>query len=189
MRQLWSTRDSSDMVRRGKAHLRKGVADCKKRAQKPAVVFDVDETMLFNHPRGGDHRVATNAPVREIYDWCVENKVPVYVITARIKSQWSHALLKNQLGALDYDKVNKIYMVPKAFKNDDDPSVFKARARDRIRDRHKRTLLLNVGDQTTDHIETGRRQIVPAMPRSDTYYGLLDVREHSSMLGVKLPAE
>jgi hypothetical protein len=177
------------MVRRVLTHLRKGVADCKNRAKKPVAVFDVDETLLFNHPRSGDHRVATNAPVREIYDWCVENKVPVYVITARIKSEWSYKLLKNQLEALGYDKVSKTYMVNSDFKDDADPSGFKAFIRGRIRDDHKRTLLLNVGDQTTDHIEAGRRQSVPAMPRRDAYYGLLDIKEHPAMLGVKLPEE
>lgn len=188
MRELWSTRNEREMVTRAVAHLRKGMANCKKKSLKPAVVFDVDETLLFNNPRSGDHRVATNDPVREIYDWCVDHKVLVYIVTARVKSPWSYKLLKNQLDALDYSHISKIYMVPKAFKDDDDPSVFKARARDRLRDKHKKTLLLNVGDQMTDHIETGRKQVVPTT-RADTFYGLLDIKENPLMLGIKLPEE
>ena len=188
MRELWSTRDDREMVKRATTHLRRGVANCKKNSLKPAVVFDVDETLLFNNPRSGDHRVATNAPVRQIYEWCVEHKVPVYIVTARVKSPWSYELLKNQLDALDYTRIGKIYMVPKDFKDDDDPSVFKARARDRLRDKHKKTLLLNVGDQITDHIETGRKQVVPSTNR-DTFYGLLDIKENPHMLGIKLPEE
>jgi predicted secreted acid phosphatase len=187
MRLLWSTRDPQEMVRRALTHLRKGVANCKAKGQKPAAVFDVDETLLFNHPASGDHRVAVNGPVREVYDWCAANGVDAYIITARVKSPWSSKLLQNQLQALDYS-AKKVYMVPKAYKDDADPSMFKARARERLRDRHKRTILINVGDQLTDHVETGRRQVVPAT-RADTFYGMLDVKDHPAMLSVKLPEE
>lgn len=160
------------------------------RCPSPAVVFDVDETLLLNHP-SDDGRFRPNPSVVELYNYASSAGAIPYVVTARRKSPWSVAFLRKQLNEIGANQPKKIYMVNKDYDNDSSASRFKRDARGRIQDRHNKQILLNVGDQCSDMFLTGEfstensifeRQLGPSLS-----YGLIDPTD-PALLSLKLPS-
>ncbi len=159
--------------------------------RRPAVVFDVDETLLLNHKdeENFPDAIAINPEIKSFYEWLVERNIDVYVVTARRKSDWSHRYLKAQLHSLGYDDIKKHYMVTKAYDADPSASRFKRDARRRITDKHGSRILLNVGDQASDlflvhpYSQTNARVAHSLDPAR--YYGFAP-NDGVSMVAIKL---
>ena len=93
----------------------------------PAAVFDIDETLLRNR---GDDRVSVQPVGKKLFDFAAEKDMNIFLVTARRKSLDSFRFARKQLETLGYDfgKVKKVYMVSKAFDDDEDyGSRFKRR--------------------------------------------------------------
>ena len=148
----------------------------------PVAVFDVDETLLFNHDDDED-TIAVNGSVKPIYDYLLKNKIPMYIVTARQKSGSACKYVTRQLRALGYTGFKGVFMTPREYMDDPDPGKYKFDARAFIRNNGE-TIILNVGDQITDHV--GSHQSIKYPIRKDFYYGLRDP-DHPSMMSVKLP--
>ena len=158
----------------------------------PAVVFDADETLLLNHEDDDSGMFAPNGGVVALYNQARDLGIPAYVVTARRKSPWAASYLRRQLSRIGVDDVERVYMVNRAYDDDESASRFKMDARRRIRDHHGHRILLNVGDQVSDHLlvgpyATAETTAMEASLRPKRFYGLLP-RDGVSLVSLKLPS-
>ena len=166
---------------RMQAHARAHIDQMLRRVPGPVAVFDVDETLLFNHPDQED-TIGLNRNVRPVYTYLKRMRVPMYVVTARARTQGSYDYLRRQLEALGYTGFQGMYLTPREYVDDDSPARYKYDARAELQKHH--TIILNVGDQITDHL--GAEQQLAQPVRRDMYYGLHDTA-HPAQLSIKLP--
>ena len=144
-----------------------------------AAVFDIDETLLRNR---GDDRVAVQPVGKKLFEFASAKGMDIYLVTARRKSKDSYEFAKKQLEALGYDlsNVKKIYMVSKAFDDDDDyGGRFKREARSRIAKTH--SILINAGDRWSDLSAGGEPE------DSAPSYAIVDPQEEGVLQGIKFP--
>ena len=183
---LWSSRKGSTAAKFGRDVVREAL---KRGVQQPAVVFDMDETLMFNRDKyDEDIKIAVNPHMKELYDWLVSRGVTVFVVTARRRNDWSYNLIHKQLRGLGYHNIKGVYMVPKSYDADPSASRFKLDARRRIMSMGYK-ILLNVGDQASDHM------LVPpyhaangdfaARLDKNKYYGIKS-DDGSSLMSIKL---
>lgn len=115
---------------------------------RPAICFDIDETLILNHPDDVE-KFQPNPPIIAIYDWAIDNNVAVYIITARPKiednARWTEKILE-KVGVHEY---KRIYYEPLEY-DGKCHSLSKYAYRRRIHEKHKDTIMLSVGDQWTD---------------------------------------
>ena len=182
---VFSTRDVRTACARG----RDVVDTYKNRCDRPAAVFDVDETLLLNHP-SDDGRYRANPPVVALYDH-VDAGFDTYIVTARRKSDWSMNYLKKQLAGIGVRDPKRIYMVTKAYDRDPSASRFKRDARERIQTKHGAQIILNVGDQASDMFLTGEydrgNEAFAQTLMPDHAYGIVHPND-PALLALKLPA-
>ena len=114
----------------------------------PAVCFDIDETLILNHPTEDD-KFRRNDPVANIYDWAVAHGVKVYVITARPKirsnAEWTQKILEKS----GITNCEKVYYEPEGMESGDAKYAY----RKRIWEKHGQCCMLSVGDQWTDLLQ------------------------------------
>lgn len=114
----------------------------------PAVCFDIDETLILNHPTEDD-KFKRNGPVAKIYDWAVANDVKVFIITARPKirsnAKWTEKILEKSR----ITKYEKVYYEPEGVESGDAKYAY----RKRIWEEHGQCCMLSVGDQWTDLLQ------------------------------------
>ncbi len=150
----------------------------------PAAVFDIDETLLRNHPTNDD-KVSVHPVGKRMYDWAAQNNVTVFLLTARRKSPDAFAFAKKQLAALGYDlsAVRKVYMVSSEYDDDEDAgAAFKRTVRTRIARAH--SIVLNAGDRWGDVTLSERRP--SGAPAKNTYVGVVS-NEPGVLQGIKFP--
>ena len=100
----------------------------------------------------------------------------------KVGARHSEQDLKDRLEALGYDlsNVKKIYMVSKAFDDDDDyGGRFKREARSRIAKTH--SILINAGDRWSDLSAGGEPE------DSAPSYAIVDPQEEGVLQGIKFP--
>ena len=152
----------------------------------PAVIFDIDETLLRNRD---DDRVSVQDAGQRMYEWAAANRVDIYLVTARRKSPDAFAYAKKQLSKLGYDLsvVRKIYMVNKEYDEDEDAGArFKRTIRKRLAQTH--SIVLNAGDRWGDiTLSDHRPKGAPA--DSQMYMGVVSGGEAGQLQGIKFPRE
>lgn len=168
---------SSDSVRYVKEVLNR-VID---RVKRPAAVFDVDATLLFNNPR--DDTVTANKPVVEFMHTLRGKGVDVFIVTARQKTNGAAVYLADQLERCGVHGYKKLYMNNKQFALEPDPSRFKIACRERIRD-SGHTIVVNVGDKWTDHFMNGDNETTRSLMHPLRYYTV--VGDSLGMVSLKL---
>ena len=177
---VWETPRADNMVQYVRAHLDKWAS-----TPHPVAVFDIDETLLINSPEDAvTEGIVDNKPGHVLYNSVRKHKIPVYIVTARKKSEASHDYAVRQLHSLGYTAFERLYLTPTKYCRDDDPSRFKADARARIEAQHGGKIVLCVGDQITDHLAPGQSLDHPV--RRDLYCGFVSPST-PECLSVKLP--
>ena len=139
------------------------------RVKRPAAVFDVDATLLFNNPHNDS--VTANKPIVEFMHTLREKGVDVFIITARQKTNGAAVYLADQLERCGVHGYKKLYMNNKQFATEPDPSRFKIACRERIRD-SGHTIVVNVGDKWTDHFEHGDNETTQGLVHPIRYYAI-----------------
>lgn len=177
MKLLWSSTNEAHVAAVAMMNANKAI---EMGTQKPAAaVFDIDETLLRNRE---DDRVAVQPVGKKLYEYAAGKGMDIFLVTARRKSKDSFEFAKKQLEALGYDlgSVKKIYMVSKAFDDDDDyGGRFKREARRRIAKTH--SILINAGDRWSDLSAGGEPEdYAPA-------YAIVDPQEEGVLQGIKFP--
>ena len=134
---------NAEMVERVKAMLRAKAPHL--RAENMAVCFDVDECLL----QWDGEKSFRRQDVASLFDVSRELGLKRYIITARPKTTGGIQYLRKQLAALGFSprELEEIYMMPREY---DDPGIYKSDARQHIRNKTSRDILLMVGDQSTD---------------------------------------
>lgn len=156
----------------------------------PCVVFDVDETLILNHPTKED-AFKTHPVGKSLFNYAAENNVPIFVVTARAKSQWAKNYLLKQLKHVGYDtsKIKGVYMQAKAWiDNDDGGAVFKKAAREKIAQTH--TIVVNAGDRWSDVVtEHDTAKLQTRVPLTENIYVGIKPLESHTLYAMKFPDE
>jgi len=158
------------------------------KVENPAAVFDIDETLILNVEDDG---YKVHRPVYDVVQFLRKHHVPVFVVTARRKSEASAAYAMEQLYTF-YDEFDGLYMVNKEHDEDDSASIFKFRSRQRVMDKGY-TIVLNAGDNWSDlglMAKNEKHQVhtewKTTYPSRKKHY-LLENVEETSLLSWKVP--
>ena len=89
-----------------------------KEVDAPAAIFDIDETLILNVE---DNGYKVNKPVYDVVNFLQNQQVPIFVVTARRKSEASAAYAIDQLCTF-YSGLRGLYMVNKEHDEDDSAS-------------------------------------------------------------------
>lgn len=183
---IWMTSNAAKAAQVGANVIDQSVAWGLKKP--PAVVFDVDETLILNHPTDDD-RFKVQPVGKALFEFASKRNVPVFIVTARAKSQWARRLLQKQLEKAGYDlsNVKGVYMQPKEFVGlEDGGAAFKKKARAQIGASH--TIVLNAGDRWGDVTDPGS-SITKRVPNTSQAYVSLRPSEPQTLFGIKFPDE
>ena len=144
---LLSTKDENELERFVIGTLR----DHSIRSKEYAIVFDIDETLMIEHPKK-ENLFRANTPVVAMYREAQRLGYAIYLITARPKSTDGLKYTTKQLDKLNLKDHETIYFKNKIYEADASSSRFKRDARRRIFEKHGKKVLLNIGDQWSDHL-------------------------------------
>ena len=199
---LFSTASPDEAVRHVQTIAHELIRICKDSTPptQPLAIFDVDETLLLNHPTNDD-KVAANPPIKRLHDWLKRQGVKIFVVTARRKGRWSRAFVDKQLKAIGYPAPQSVEMVNKEHDQQPSASRFKLNARERIAAKTGGRIILNAGDQASDMflVEPAARAADAATAKrntqfarrhlpADMYHGIENA-DGISALALKLPAD
>ena len=152
------------------------------RKQEPGsccCVFDIDDTLFST--RDDDEFISVHKVGKYIYELCRRLGIDVVLVTARQGSPSSKAYVKKQLKQLGF-YYSDLYMQSK---NDTDTSRYKYNCRAEIA--KKRKILLNVGDQLSDHFNSlseSDEAVARATFSGSTYY-VIKVPDDPARLSIK----
>ena len=157
------------------------------KVKNPAVIFDIDATLLFNDETelGGECRARKNVPILNIHRQCIQRKIPVFLVTARPLT--GRQFTEEQLKCLGIT-YNFLFLRPPSYRSWGDISMFKQHCRDMIRNSGYNTLL-NVGDQWSDVVQATSKQLSMLGTWSSESYILLAPVQESTDWALKLPIE
>jgi predicted secreted acid phosphatase len=153
--------------------------------QNPAVVFDIDDTVLINDSSvPGDAR--PNHSIMGIYKAALAMGMTVFIVTARPESPSNRKWTREQLELVHVYDYKKLFMLPKQ-ESFAATSAFKLRARKEIADMGY-TILLNVGDQWTDVVRVNNTKEFDTLADFDSdSYWLFEPVDDTSAWALKLP--
>jgi hypothetical protein len=175
------SKDPAYMLRCVKTYLRCKVAELNVPAKSLAVVFDIDETLLY-HIESTDE-LALQPVGRALYTHCKDAGFRIVFVTARLGDPASLDYVQKQLKALDYE-CEALFMVSKEHEQDECPSVCKLRSRLEL----GCTVVLNVGNRCSDLFATDHdMDPVLASLNAKTYYAFAGVEP--DLLCLKLPTD
>ena len=142
--------------------------------KKPAIVLDIDGTILINHADGSTKSVCH---MTNFVKACLDSNISIFVVTARPDEARNRKWTERQLVSCGITPIEKLYMRPPA----EDYGTCKHEAREEIRSNgHK--ILLSIGDQWGD-------------VSSNDFEGLSDESTYIGTIGdqdsfaIKLPSE
>jgi len=140
--------------------------------KRPAVVFDIDETLFQTHCWNCGHSledVIPINPIKNFYKWCVDQNIAVFLVTARTvdnKEYTFKELVKNGVG-----KFANMFMMPETTtKTVYQVQTFKSNARKLVS--QKFTILANFGDQAHDIRGSPTREKERNVPKEGECYSL-----------------
>lgn len=130
------------------------------RAARPAehvVVFDIDATLLYNTDDNQCGAVP-NFKIQKLYDLAEQQDMAIYVVTARIGTPGNRAATIRQLHCMGFDTFDGLYMRGAEHRTMPQIARFKRDARADIERKTGKRVLLNAGDQWTDHVVTSEAE-------------------------------
>lgn len=157
----------------------------------PCLVFDVDETLILNNPNADDSFKCQKVG-KTLFDYAAQEKIPIYLITARAKSQWSKNYLLEQLRIAGYNvsHIKKLFMQPKSFlEHKDGGATFKKLVREKLGATH--TIVINSGDRWGDVLSNYNTEenISNQVPQTKNTYVGVKPAEPYILYGLKFPDE
>lgn len=167
---------------------------------KPAVVFDIDGTLL----KGDTERSSTRNPaVAAIYDHCQKLKITCFFVTARMKTMkglsgsvdMTNKTLR-ELVKLGFTNYKELFMFEekRGARTGYDPAPYKRSVRAKLR-KEGYNIVMNIGDMITDHTveEKDHPQLVQMIkrlsPKAYSIFPSIDPCARCFELGVKLPED
>lgn len=180
----WGEDEAANAVQDVKAMCETLIEVAHLEGRHPVAVFDIDETLLLNHTKDED-LVARNPPVAALHDFLDERGVGIYVVTARRWTDWSHAFATKQLKFLEYPTPQQLFMVNREHDEDPSASIYKLEARSRVAEGltngKPHSIILNVGDQASDHLLLGVEDNALAARNAAFARAHLDPRSYHAM--------
>ena len=116
---------------------------------KLAVVFDIDETVVYRVAHSATDERYAHPAMLDIYKLALELGYHIFFITARIDVPSSRKETVKELRSLGFKKYDGLFMMPEMFLETQEFSLYKWRARQRILE-GKFHIVLNSGDQWHD---------------------------------------
>lgn len=124
-------------------------------------IMDIDGTILKD--RGEGRMPARNNMLYDLFNRCRQMKIPIYIITARPDGREQRKWTKTQLSQCGYEPhmYEELIMMPthelQKMKQHPDWnfSDYKFKARQRIGQNLKKSIIFNIGDQWSDLFRTG----------------------------------
>ena len=149
-----------------------------KKPEDYAVVFDIDETLLYTL----EDEVGLQPVGHALYRFCVDQGFVVELVTARVGDPHGLQYLQEQLHTLEYTGYHAISMVNTEHKYDDSPALCKLRSRLDI----QKPVILNVGNRVSDLFLTPEEDdCLLSQINGQTYYCFKG--QDPDILCVKLP--
>ncbi len=111
-------------------------------APKPAVIFDIDGTLINNNTKGNPKCVCS---LRNLVRACAASRIAIFVVTARPDEPRNRQWTERQLSSCSIEPVEQLYMRPE----EADFAKCKFQAREQIRGQGFQ-VLLSIGDQWAD---------------------------------------
>jgi len=112
----------------------------KNNIQNPAVMFDIDDTLLYVPEYGGELKPIV--PIIRLLNYCLNNSITVIIITAR-----DSKTLKETKNDLDKWNINYNYLYLRQA-NKDDPFYFKDKVKKEFSKKYN--ILMSIGDHYQD---------------------------------------
>jgi hypothetical protein len=196
----WS-KNPTEMYHKVVAFLRLKVKDAQSTGEKLCAVFDVDDTLICDSPDEAD-TWARHTLGWHLYNYCNAHGIHIRIVTARAASRLSVKYLMNQLRKSGFcnppDETQnglvtllgdpryrgarpvEVYMEPGEFANSGHPNSHgqaKRAVRDALSRRGERVVLC-VGDQITDHVESSPKlyHYLSRRFQPTTYYAFCNPR-------------
>ena len=173
--EAWSTSRQPDALKYVREHLRqkKGVVDA-------VAIFDIDETLIHNHPDHNSDAFAEHTAGTTMVKMARDLGARVHAVTARWSTASARDYARRHLDTVGVRPDGEILMTLAPDVDDPTPARFKRDARAHVGG----TVVLNAGDQLTDHLAPGDTLAQPIT--SDRYYGLV-TPVCPALLSVKFP--
>ena len=155
---------------------------------KYAVVFDIDDTILFNK-----HDTACygelNGPIHHVFKIIETYGIPIFFVTARVYTTENEQMTRDQLSCLGLEYVD-VFLRPSSFDTAADFAVFKSLCRKNIMEIYNKKILFNIGDQWTDLISNIYNKEFPLITKKyEGFYCIFKpLKEDYASWAVKLPS-
>jgi hypothetical protein len=160
--------------------------------EKPAVGFDVDDTLIRwqVNARGEEVNTGPISPIRALFDYLTSHGYRIYLITARLHVREGVPYMMGQLREAGYDlnKIADVKFTPKQYTGDGHPhpGPFKYDARRRIMKEDGVTFVGMVGDKFWDMYPAGDPPASLALEEDKAY--LVTQPDDHTYYGLKLPS-
>ena len=153
---------------------------------RPAVVFDVDSTLI---ERNGENELEKIDSVYRVLRKCQEWDIACYIVTARLDFKEGRRELRNILKSFNMKKIARTFMRPShVHAKPRGISAFKHECRRTIEKEENVTIIANIGDNWHDILlypYEGELKKLSKMQTSESY---IVFPTGSKYVGVKLPA-
>lgn len=154
-----------------------------KTVTNPAVVFDVDSTLLEKQ-NGQFRRIES---IHDVWLYCQENAIQCHIVTARLDFQEGRSELRRVLRELKLgpSKFSSMHMRPEYIGiRSKDLSNFKQECRDKICKDYNVTIIANIGDNWHDLV--GPLHSLKSLDDKKSYVSFFPQKNEAS---VKLPTD
>ena len=107
-----------------------------------AIVLDIDDTMIYSNTK------KSIKEIKKIYNSAKNNKITIFIITARFKNEFNIKHTRNELVSNGFGYFNRLFLMPYEYFLNNKIGLYKSQARNWISQKYQ--IILNIGDQWTD---------------------------------------
>ena len=113
-------------------------------SKKNAVMFDIDDTLLYVRENGNNLTLTPIKPIIELLNYCIVKGLVVIIITAR------DSIYKDQtINDLNRHSINYSFLYLRK-NGEDDINTFKQSVKQYLYENHRLKIIMSVGDQNID---------------------------------------
>ena len=157
---------------------------------RSAVVFDIDDTILKNDANiKACDGAKPHVGVMDLYRICIKKGIAIWFITARPESTHNRDWTRRQLDCIGARWYTDLRMCPPNINSVSSVSRYKSEARQDLVRYHKRKIVMNIGDQWTDHSCVSRiTSLNNLYTNGNTSWFLFETEEPNVEWAFKLPS-
>lgn len=161
------------------------------KADKSAVVFDIDDTILKNDEfTKSCDGAKPQRGMMQLYQMCLRKGIAIWFITARPDTPKNRDWTRRQLDCIGARWYNDLRMCPSNIGSISTVSRYKSQARQELIRIHRRKVIVNYGDQWSDHSSVSRvTSLNKLYTVADKGYFLFETEEPNVEWCVKLPSQ